>query len=182
MPVREPAAAHNPAAFLASGGCPEKSRSMLVLHGALHATGRFGCHARPCIPGSPAVAFVDRHHCSQGRGGVHCQARTLYEEAAMYGKLPILFLAGCLAVLASGRAQAENAERGQALYETQCIFCHESQVHLRAGHNVTNLADLQRRVQAWSWHAALGWSNEEIADVVGYLNQRFYHFPQPVAH
>jgi cytochrome c len=99
----------------------------------------------------------------------------------MPGKLPIPILAGCLAVLACGPVPAAHPERGQALYDTQCRFCHESQVHLRKNHNVTSLEDLQRRVQAWSWHAALGWSDEEVADVAAYLNQRFYHFPEPAA-
>lgn len=97
----------------------------------------------------------------------------------MFGKSSILILAGCLAVQVCAPVWAAHANRGRALYETQCRFCHESQVHLGPNRHVTTLEELQRRVRGWSVHAALGWSGEEVADVVEYLNQRFYHFPEP---
>jgi hypothetical protein len=39
---------------------------------------------------------------------------------------------------------------------------------------VVSLEALRARVGAWSMHSGLGWSAEEIDDVTGYLNQRFY--------
>ena len=49
---------------------------------------------------------------------------------------------------------------------------------MRYSRRATSLADLHQRVASWSYHAALGWSEEEVTDVVDYLNRAFYHFPE----
>lgn len=83
----------------------------------------------------------------------------------------------CACALACAPVQA--FDRGEALYENHCKTCHEAQVHLRENRRAVSLDDLSRRVAAWSIHASLGWSAEEVADVAGFLNRRFYHFPEP---
>lgn len=88
----------------------------------------------------------------------------------------ILLYAG---LLACGPGQAATFDRGQALYENHCRTCHETQVHLRETRRAATLDELQKWVATWSWHAALGWSSEEIADVTDYLNRHYYHFPEP---
>lgn len=65
-------------------------------------------------------------------------------------------------------------ERGQALYENHCRFCHESWAHTRGGSRVTSMTSLRQRVAAWSTHSGLGWGKEEIDDVTDYLNRHFY--------
>ena len=84
----------------------------------------------------------------------------------------------CAGLLICSSAWAETFDRGQALYENHCRTCHESQVHMRYSRRATSLADLHQRVASWSYHAALGWSEEEVTDVVDYLNRAFYHFPE----
>ena len=75
----------------------------------------------------------------------------------------------------SGPASAAEFDRGQALYERHCQSCHEDWEHRREpGAGVASLDGLRARVSAWSMHSGLGWSAEEIDDVAGYLNQRFY--------
>jgi hypothetical protein len=59
-----------------------------------------------------------------------------------------------LLVIFSPRVSAE-VDRGQALYENHCQFCHESWAHTRNGRKVTSKSDLQRRVRAWSIHSGL---------------------------
>lgn len=98
---------------------------------------------------------------------------------AMSGLLRSARLAVCAGALACGATQAETFDRGQALYENHCRTCHEPQVHLRDTRRATSFADLQQWVATWSWHAGLGWSAEEIMDVVDFLNRRYYHFPEP---
>ena len=81
-------------------------------------------------------------------------------------------------VLASSSALAETFDRGQALYENHCQSCHEETVHMRESRRAGSIEELRERVASWSYHAALGWSAEEIADVVDYLDRRFYRFPE----
>ena len=85
----------------------------------------------------------------------------------------------CAGLLAAGPAQAETFDRGQALYENHCRTCHDPQVHQRDTRRAATYADLRQWVATWSWHAGLGWSAEEVADVVDFLNRHFYHFPEP---
>ena len=69
---------------------------------------------------------------------------------------------------------AAEFERGQALYENHCRFCHESWAHTRGGGRITSISSLRQRVAAWSTHSGLGWGDEEIDDVTDYLNRHFY--------
>lgn len=79
-----------------------------------------------------------------------------------------------LAVVAS--SAGETFDRGQALYENHCTSCHETAVHTRDRHRATSVAELRNWVATWSFHAALGWTGEEIDDVTDFMNRRFYHF------
>ena len=85
-------------------------------------------------------------------------------------------MAFCTGLLVCAQAQAETFDRGQALYENHCRSCHEEQVHTREARRADSIEALRRWVSSWSYHAALGWSDEEIADVVDYLDRRYYHF------
>lgn len=83
-------------------------------------------------------------------------------------------------VLLGALAPQASAEfdRGQALYENHCRFCHEDWTHRRDSRVVTSIEDLRARVASWSVHAGLDWTAEEIADVTRYLNVHFYQFPK----
>ncbi len=90
----------------------------------------------------------------------------------------VMSVALVLGVLMS-QATAQDFNRGQALYENHCQFCHASWAHSREGHVVANYADLRKRVRSWSDHSGLAWSEEDIDAVTRYLNQRFYQLPTP---
>jgi mono/diheme cytochrome c family protein len=86
-------------------------------------------------------------------------------------------LIGVLAGVAALRAV--EFDRGQALYENHCSSCHDTQVHAPGEtRHVTTMAELRARVAAWSVHSGLEWSDEEVNDVTGYLNRRFYRFTE----
>ena len=85
-------------------------------------------------------------------------------------------LAGLLSILASG-ASAE-VDRGQALYENHCKFCHEDRVHTRKNRLVGSPESLRAWVTSWSVHAGLNWDAQDIEDVARYLDQRFYQFAE----
>jgi mono/diheme cytochrome c family protein len=89
--------------------------------------------------------------------------------------LPVLAAAASYFILTLS-AQAENQERGRALYENQCETCHGDWAHSRKARKAKSIADLRSRVAAWSVHSGLDWRPEEIDDVVEYLDTQFYHF------
>lgn len=76
-------------------------------------------------------------------------------------------------------AQAADAARGQSLYEVRCTACHKAVLHTRASAKVRNYEQLQAEVKHWEAAGKERWSAEELADVVQYLNDRFYRFDCP---
>jgi len=67
--------------------------------------------------------------------------------------------------LYGGNAMADP-ERGRTLYENHCTQCHESTVHIRERRKANNFAVLQGFVERWANELALGWSREEIDQVL----------------
>ena len=78
---------------------------------------------------------------------------------------------------APAKPSAETVSRGQLLYENHCMFCHESVAHIRQDRRAKSFKALQGWVVRWSNQQQLGWGPGEIADVVDYLNRRYYKFP-----
>ena len=81
------------------------------------------------------------------------------------------------AVLIAPAAQAQS--RGELLYTTHCIACHTEQMHWRAKRLATDWSSLSKQVRRWQGIAGLGWSEEDIREVTGYVNARFYHYAPP---
>lgn len=99
----------------------------------------------------------------------------------MSRKLCILLLV-CLCLGGMARAQGTVApSRGELLYATHCSGCHTTQLHWRAKKLVTNWLRLKAEVDRWQKLTGLGWRDEEVTEVAGYLNTRYYHFALPVA-
>lgn len=69
--------------------------------------------------------------------------------------------------------------RGQMLYENHCTRCHASVLHVRENRRAVSLKVLEGWVRRWSGEEKLPWSEEEIVEIVDYLNQRYYKFPPP---
>lgn len=103
-----------------------------------------------------------------GRSFLKFRGRTL---------VALVCIAGTFAI---ARAQpVENPSRGQLLYATHCIACHNTQVHWRANKRATDWASLQAWVRHWQAVQALGWSQTDIDDVARYLNILYYRYPTP---
>ncbi|NNG12625.1 MAG: cytochrome c [Halobacteria archaeon] len=79
-------------------------------------------------------------------------------------------------LIVAAPATAETFDRGQALYENHCKACHDTEAHMRTGRRAASHSDIRQWVTTWSFHAGLGWSNEEVDDVTDFLNRRIYHF------
>ncbi|MEZ5658414.1 MAG: hypothetical protein R3E83_07740 [Burkholderiaceae bacterium] len=72
---------------------------------------------------------------------------------------------------------AADASRGSLLYDTACVACHTDQAHWREKRLATDPVSLAAQVRHWAGVARLGWNEEEIQDVVLYLDAAFYRFP-----
>ena len=64
--------------------------------------------------------------------------------------------------------------RGQLLYENHCTECHTSVAHIRADRRVRTMKDLEAWVMRWAGQRKLQWSADDVAEVVDYLNGRYY--------
>lgn len=89
-----------------------------------------------------------------------------------------------LATLVTGAATAFAARaappaptRGELLYTTHCIACHDTQMHWRERRLATDWASLRAQVRRWQGAAHLGWSDDDILEVARHLNDRIYRFP-----
>lgn len=74
---------------------------------------------------------------------------------------------------------AADSARGQQLFETHCIKCHDTGIYKRAQPKVRSWPALLNEVRQWQTEGGQRWSVEEIDDVAAYLNKRFYKFERP---
>jgi mono/diheme cytochrome c family protein len=82
-----------------------------------------------------------------------------------------------LLLLISVVALAAEPERGRQLYENHCTGCHESNAHIRATGKAGSIADIRAQIVRWRGFLELPWSNQEIDDVLNFLNEQYYHYP-----
>ncbi|MBL8378872.1 MAG: cytochrome C [Burkholderiales bacterium] len=89
-------------------------------------------------------------------------------------------LLGYAVMFASGAALAQKGPtepRGQLLYGTYCNSCHSTQVHWRDKRLAKDWESLGAQVRRWQGNIGLGWSDDDIREVMIFLNQRYYKFP-----
>ncbi|MBS0437240.1 MAG: cytochrome C [Proteobacteria bacterium] len=72
--------------------------------------------------------------------------------------------------------EAPAPTRGELLYTTHCIACHNSQMHWRDKRLATDWASLQAQVRRWQGVAKLGWNEDDILEVTRHLNERIYRY------
>lgn len=85
-----------------------------------------------------------------------------------------------LLACATASGQAAPTPRGEMLYTVYCNGCHTTEVHWRANKLALDMPSLKFQVRRWQDNIALGWGDEDIALVAGYLNDRYYRFPSVV--
>lgn len=71
---------------------------------------------------------------------------------------------------------AADIEQGKALVEANCTKCHDARVYTRADRRVTTFDGLNRQVRRCESSLGLKWFDDDIDNVVAYLNQTYYHF------
>lgn len=67
-----------------------------------------------------------------------------------------------------------DIQRGQLLYDAQCVTCHTTQMHWRDESIVGSWSDLLVQVDRWQENAGQQWRPAEIGDVAAYLNVVYY--------
>lgn len=72
-----------------------------------------------------------------------------------------------------------DAGRGELLYSTSCIACHDTQVHWRDKKLATDWSSLMSEVRHWEGFARLEWSDDDEYAVARYLNATYYHYVDP---
>lgn len=75
-------------------------------------------------------------------------------------------------------AQALEIGRGELLYKNHCQKCHDNNIHSRENARATTIGELRTWVISWSAHSGFDWRDEDIHDLVDYLNNRFYQYDE----
>ena len=87
---------------------------------------------------------------------------------------------GIVLALAGATAGAQDAGRGQALYETHCLECHYERIHKRDPSRslVKTWVQLQSEVARRAELAKRRFSPDEVEDIAAYLNRSHYRLPR----
>jgi len=88
----------------------------------------------------------------------------------------LLPLIAALLLTAAGPLTAADTGHGQQLKAKNCMGCHEDGVYIRKDRRVTSLAGLEKQVRRCELTLGLQWFDDDVNDVVAYLNETFYKF------
>lgn len=95
-------------------------------------------------------------------------------------RVVVWLIAGVLGGQALAQTPSTPAPaRGQLLYDTHCIECHNSQMHWRDKKLATDWVSLKAQVTHWQSVALLNWSDADIVEVTHHLNAAIYRFVPP---
>ena len=73
-------------------------------------------------------------------------------------------------------ADAADLDNGDDLHMTDCTGCHDSTVYTRENRRVQNLPRLGKQVRFCRDNLGIAWFDDEVEDVIHYLDQTYYHF------
>lgn len=91
-------------------------------------------------------------------------------------KNPFKLVALAISVLFSAPGLGADADAGKALHDAHCTACHGSEVYTRANRKVTSRDGLLAQVGRCDAAVGTKWFQDDIEDVVEYLNGAYYHF------
>ncbi len=95
---------------------------------------------------------------------------------------PAVTVGAVALLLAAAPVQAQSTtspNRGQLLYATHCIACHDTQKHWRENRVVRDWDGLVGQVRHWQGVSQLQWNDADIINVARYLNARYYKLARP---
>ncbi|MDH3221451.1 MAG: cytochrome c [Gammaproteobacteria bacterium] len=83
----------------------------------------------------------------------------------------LIVLTGC-----AMPAYAADIENGDELHFEHCTGCHDSVVYTRENRNVHTYQRLGTQVRFCKDSLGLTWFDDEVEDVIEFLNRKYYHF------
>jgi hypothetical protein len=87
-----------------------------------------------------------------------------------------LYSAIAVSVLYLSPSQAADIDNGDDLHFANCTGCHDESVYTRDNRRVSSLPQLGTQVRFCKDSLGLTWFDDEVEDVIGYLNKTYYHF------
>lgn len=93
-----------------------------------------------------------------------------------------LTMLGALLLLASTAHASEQPDplKGKMLFEkSNCLDCHGSEVFTRDDRKVTDYGALEKQVRRCDANLSTNWFDDQVLDVVEYLNTTYYQFEKP---
>jgi hypothetical protein len=87
-----------------------------------------------------------------------------------------LFFLLIVCFLLSSNAYAADVESGRALHNENCLACHTTDKYTSDLRKIRDLAALTSQVKRCDFTLGTQWFDDDIEDVVMYLNEGFYKF------
>ena len=91
----------------------------------------------------------------------------------MHYKIQILPI---LMAMTTGPLYAADISHGKSLQQKNCMGCHDDGMYTRENRKVTSLDGLQKQVKRCELSLGLKWFDDDVADVVQYLNSSYYQY------
>jgi mono/diheme cytochrome c family protein len=73
-------------------------------------------------------------------------------------------------------ALAADSAAGKALYDANCVKCHNASIHTRPDHKIKSLDALDKQLMGCSKGAHVELNDTDRANVEQYLSEQFYKF------
>ncbi len=73
-------------------------------------------------------------------------------------------------------ATAADIENGDDLHFENCTGCHQESIYTQDNRNLQSMERLVLQVRFCKDTLELSWFDEDVEDVVEFLNQTYYHF------
>ncbi len=71
-----------------------------------------------------------------------------------------------------------DEDNGKVLYdEAKCVKCHSEDIFLHEDRKIKKLKKLEKQVAWCGYQNDATWFDDDVIDVVDYLNHHFYRFP-----
>jgi len=90
--------------------------------------------------------------------------------------MKILLLLAISLIITTFNSQAADLDNGRTLHTGNCLACHTSNMYKSKVRKVHDLAALTARVKRCDFSLGTQWFDDDIDDVVAYLNRDYYKF------